>query len=82
MGREASLKDSIRELWPKVRALATKALDAYKENPELRQKVADQIQQGAEFGTSPPPSSPRANLDPMMMKMKTMAETIVDSTVV
>ncbi|ELR22530.1 uncharacterized protein ACA1_142210 [Acanthamoeba castellanii str. Neff] len=50
VGREASLKDSIRELWPKVRALATKALDAYKENPELRQKVADQIQQGAEFG--------------------------------
>jgi hypothetical protein len=51
VGREASLKDSIRELWPKMRALATKALDAYKENPELRQKVADQIQQGAEFGT-------------------------------
>jgi hypothetical protein len=50
VGREASLKDSIRELWPKVRELAAKALDAYKENPELRQKVADQIQQGAEFG--------------------------------
>jgi len=50
IGREADLKDSLKELWPKVQQLFSKAVAVYQENPELRQKVADQVVQGAEFG--------------------------------
>lgn len=53
VGKEASLKDSLKELWPKMRLLATKIVKAYQENSELRQKVTDQVTQGAEFGTIP-----------------------------
>lgn len=56
VGKGASLKDSLNELWPKVRQLTTKILKAYQENPEIRQKVADQVVQGAEFGTVSWPS--------------------------
>lgn len=51
VGREASLKDGLREVWPKIRDLAMKVLHTFQDNPELRKKVVDHLQQGAEFGT-------------------------------
>jgi hypothetical protein len=50
VGREASLKDGLREVWPKIRDLAMKVLHTFQDNPELRKKVVDHLQQGAEFG--------------------------------